>query len=87
MPVLLGEPESPGHPLLCPGCGEQWVHGGKLHEQHVTDGYTCPLGTRGSWLSSDFSCEICDTRWRLIVGFHKGQTFLGYVVDIERNGD
>lgn len=67
-------------PLLCPGCNGDYVRG-DLDEKHVTDDYTCPLGTRGSWESLRFECELCDAAWRLVVGFHKGQTFIGYVVD------
>jgi hypothetical protein len=88
MPVLLGDMTSapPSRPLHCPGCGGEWVHGGTLHEQDVTDDYTCPLGTRGSWLSTDCWCESCSVTFRLVIGFHKGQTFAGYVIDSADRG-
>jgi len=63
---------------LCPECGEMYVHFSLGHLEH-TDDYTCPLGTRGSWLALNFTCENCPATWRLIVGEHKGFTLIGNV--------
>jgi hypothetical protein len=64
--------------LACPGCGGYNIHFDLDHVEN-TDSYTCPLGTRGSWVSLAFWCEECPHRWSLIAGFHKGMTFLGTV--------
>jgi hypothetical protein len=61
---------------FCPGCGDEYVHF-ELGHVEKTDDYTCPLGTRGSWLALNFYCENCSSTWRLIVGEHKGHTFIG----------
>lgn len=63
---------------VCPGCGGDHVHPqfDRL-VQEDTDGYTCPLGTRGGWLAFPMWCEHCWAEWRFVIGFHKGQTFVG----------
>ena len=65
-------------PLACPQCGDVYCHFDLDHVEN-TDDYTCPLGTRGSWVSLAMWCESCPYRWSLITGFHKGQTYLGTV--------
>ncbi len=69
--------------VVCPGCGEQYVHFSLGHFES-TDGYTCPLGTRGSWLALDMYCEHCPTTWHLVIGEHKGFTLIG---NVKRGGN
>lgn len=64
--------------MVCPECGDGYVHFSLGHVER-TDDYTCPLGTRGSWVALDFWCENGEHRWRLVVGEHKGFTYLGNV--------
>lgn len=64
--------------LLCPACDGDYVHFDLAHVE-ATDDYTCPLGTRGSWIALACWCEHCPQKWRLVVGFHKGYTFMGNV--------
>jgi hypothetical protein len=66
--------------MACPHCGEANVHPvvGRV-ETHETDGYTCPLDTRGDWVAIPFWCEMSCPPFRLVIGFHKGNTFVGTV--------
>jgi hypothetical protein len=73
------KPASQDAEIRCPFCGETTgVHMTGDPVKHRTDDYTCPLGTRGSWIEIDFWCEFGPEHyWRVILGFHKGQVLLG----------
>ena len=72
-----------GYPwrVLCPVCRFDYTHFAP-DDVHVeaTDDYTSPIGNRGSWIAVPMWCEEGHS-WRLVIGFHKGQTFLDTVPD------
>jgi hypothetical protein len=75
--------------LLCPYCGENYVHprlrAAYGDEAYTLDSgpshrdYTSPLGNRGDWLAIPVCGESCGHIWRFVIGFHKGEVFLGAV--------
>jgi hypothetical protein len=63
--------------LQCPLCGNTWVHIELADAvcDETTDDYTSPGGTRGEWISIPAWCEA-DHEWDIVLGFHKGETFV-----------
>ncbi len=63
--------------LICPICGNDYVYPDEGESEWVvTDGYSSPLGNRGSWIPIPMRCEVAEHSWRLVIGFHKGMTFM-----------
>lgn len=68
---------------VCPVCSDYYVHpeisllerSGKGEEAEGQN----PLGVRGDWLTIPMWCENCPARWRMAIGFSKGQTYIGAI--------
>lgn len=62
--------------LLCPYCGDEHVHPYVDGAHGGAEEYSSPAGLRGPWLAVPCRCEACRARWDVVLGFHKGNTFL-----------
>jgi hypothetical protein len=72
----------PEEGVLCPVCGEFYVHKGAPYILRGKDGYeaTGDHFVRGDVTVIPFICENGGHRWQLQLGFHKGQVYMRVVI-------
>jgi hypothetical protein len=64
--------------LACPKCSSVSLEQGDEFISHPDlDSYDSPLGTRGGWSESRFTCSNCAHTFRLIIANHKGALTIG----------
>jgi hypothetical protein len=61
--------------IACPVCKHTFVHLGKVEEKNGNDNYESGWGGRGDSVEVGMWCEQ-GHNWKMILGFHKGNTYV-----------
>jgi hypothetical protein len=63
--------------LICPNCGSAYNHSTEPFVLNGNDNYEAiNNGYRGDATVLPMECEDCETKWNLVIQFHKGFQFM-----------